>query len=303
MIHSFYALEEDSIDVLCLGSSHGYSAMQANTFWGEFGIPAYVMCSHRQTITQSYYLLREALKYQKPKVVVLEGYYFWCDKAYTDDAAFRFAFDSLRLSPLKSEIIETLLADLTFKEKLTYYIPFLKYHSRWSELKNTDFNSDLFLKGSLVDFSVQPFEEPTLPDEGRELPDTFYEYFDMILKICEEEDIQIVVYTAPYGYEGKEENFLKKQSLNYTLAEYLEGLDIPFFFYQKTNEPGIDYQTDFRDYEHLNTRGAEKITRHLGAFLAETYNLEDRREEAEYQSWNEDYQKYLAAVEEELEKE
>lgn len=300
MIHSFYALEKDSIDVLCLGSSHGYSAMQANTFWGEYGIPSYVMCSHRQTIVQSYYLLREALKYQKPKIVVMEGYYFWCDIAYTDESSFRYAFDALRFSPLKVEIIENLLQDLPFKERLTYYIPFLKYHSRWNELQDTDFNRDLYLKGSLLDFNIQAFEEPELPESGEELPDTFYEYFEKIRTICEEEGIQLVVYTAPYGYKDKEENFRKKQALNYTLAEYLEGLEIPFFFYQKTNEAGIDYQTDFRDYDHMNTRGAEKITRHLGAFLMENYELQDHREEAAYQSWNEDYQKYLAAVQEEL---
>lgn len=57
---------------------------------------------------------------------------------------------------------------------------------------------------------------------------------------------------------------------------------------------------DFRDYDHMNTRGAEKLTRHLGAFLMENYELQDHREEAAYQSWNEDYQKYLAAVQEEL---
>ena len=45
MIHSFYQIEEDTLDVLCLGSSHGYSAIQPNTLWKEFGLTSYVMCS------------------------------------------------------------------------------------------------------------------------------------------------------------------------------------------------------------------------------------------------------------------
>ena len=68
MVHSFYDIEENTLDVLCMGSSHGYSAFQPNTLWNEFGLTSYVLCSQRQTAATTYYLLQEALKYQKPKV-------------------------------------------------------------------------------------------------------------------------------------------------------------------------------------------------------------------------------------------
>ena len=127
MIHSFYGIEKNTLDVLCMGSSHGYSSFQPNTLWNEYGLTSYVMCSQRQTMASTYYLLQEALKYQKPRVLLLESYYLFCKKKYTDEEALRMGFDGMRMSRIKYDMVEDILGKKGFKEKLTYYIPFLKY--------------------------------------------------------------------------------------------------------------------------------------------------------------------------------
>ena len=67
-------------------------------------------------------------------------------------------------------------------------------------------------------------EEPELPDEGCELPDISQEYFEKIISLCREHDIQLILYAAPYGYENEEgyERYVNRQKINITLEAYLE---------------------------------------------------------------------------------
>lgn len=292
MIHSFYSEPKDTVDVLCLGSSHGYSGVQTNIMWNEFGITSYVLCSPRQSVASSYYLLKEALNYQKPKVVLLESYYLRSSKLYVEEVTMRQAFDGVRMSELKQEMLEDFIGDYSWKDKLSYYIPFIKYHSRWSILKNEDFNSRPYLKGSIVDFDVYPMENPGVPKKGKDMSETAKKYFELIEQLCNENGIQLVVFATPYGIANKYESYMNSQRTNVGLETYLAEKGIPFFFYQKMDEVGIDYATDFRDHGHMNTYGAAKVTKHLGNFLREEYGITDHRQDESYQSWNEDYAKY-----------
>lgn len=296
MVHSFYDLEENTLDVLCMGSSHGYSAFQPNTLWNEYGLTSYVLCSQRQTAATTYYLLQEALKYQKPKILFLESYYFFSTKKYTDEAALRLAFDGVPFGKVKYDMVQDLLEGHSRKEQLSYYIPFLKYHGRWNDLKNTDFHSNEYLKGSIFDFTVYPMNEPELPGAGREIPEVVQEYLEKIIALCEENKIELILFTAPYGYQDDLKGYLNKQKINITLESYLAQQNIPYFYFQKTGEAGIDFGTDFRDYAHLNTNGAIKITRSLGSYITEHYDLPDHRDEEAYQSWQTDYEMFQARV-------
>lgn len=304
MVHSFYAIEENTLDVLCMGSSHGYSAFQPNTLWNDYGVTSYVLCSQRQTAASTYYLLKEALKYQKPKVLLLEAYYFFSGKKYTDEAALRTGFDGMRMGEAKRQMIHDFLDDQTFEDKLSYYLPFLKYHSRWEELYNHDFHPKDYLKGSIMDAEVYPMEEPELPKEGRKISDTVYEYFEKIVELCRENDVQPVLFTVPYGYENEDEfeSYMKRQKVNITLESYLAKKNIPYIYFQKDNAAGIDYAADFRDYAHLNIHGAIKITKYLGEYMNQRYSLPDHRKEDKYQSWWTDYDEFQEYMNMTLEK-
>lgn len=296
MVHSFYSLDRDTVDVLCLGSSHGYSSIQANVLWGEYGIPAYVMCSPRQTAACSYYLLKEALRYQKPKVVLFESYYLRVAKRYAGDAFLRLAVDSIRPGPVKAEMAADLLRKKSLKEKLSYFIPFIKYHARWAELESYDFLKKPYLHGSILSWTVTPNTDPGIPEESAEMPPKARKYLNKIIKLCREEGIQLVVFAAPYGDSGLYDRYAGYQAVNNGLETYLGERDIPFLYDQKTGASGVDFETDFRDGSHLNSYGAEKFTRYIGEWLEKQYDMEDRRQEQGYGSWAEDYEKYQRDV-------
>lgn len=298
MVHSLYSLEKNQVDVLFLGSSHGYSSVQPNELWHEYGIPSFSLCSHGQSVASSYYVLKEAIKYQTPKIVFLETYTFCDDQKYRGEPILRMAVDGIRIDEVKKEMIDDFFGDASFSEKLTYYIPFIKYHSRWTELKNYDFHSKQYLKGTLLSTKVYPIEEPGIPEEHSELGGVSCDYFEKIVKLCEENGIKLVVYAAPFGIKDNYEKYCYRQGINNTLEAWLTenwGEEIPFLYYQKSGEAGIDFATDFRDTHHMNAYGARKITHCIGTFLQQ-YGLNDRRGDAAYASWDDDYEMYLQAL-------
>lgn len=291
MIHSFYDLKEDSVDVLVLGSSHAYYGFQPNVLWEEQGYTSYVMGSPEQTIASSYFLLREALKYQRPKVVLLESYFFWYDGLYTSEGRVHAVLDGMRFGKVKQEALNVYRPDLSWKEKASWYLPFMMYHNRWGELEEEDFDKKSYLKGSKPDKKVVSCKDQGVDMEPVDIPKINVEYFNKIMELCEQEKMQLVVFAAPYAIQ-KGERYRKRQGVNLTLESYLHEKNIPFLFFQKTGEADIDFQNDFRDRTHLNWKGQKKITACIGEFLYSKYGLESHAGEAEYTSWDEDYEQY-----------
>ena len=63
---------EDSVDVLILGDSLSIANISPMELWKEQGITSYVCGQSGQRATESYYLLKQALKTQTPRLVILE---------------------------------------------------------------------------------------------------------------------------------------------------------------------------------------------------------------------------------------
>ena len=294
MIHSFYDVKEDSLDVLFLGSSHLYYGIQPNVLWREYGIAAYDMGSAEQTVASSYFLLKEAFQYQRPKVVVLESYYLWYPDPYRSEARLRQAFDGMRYGKVKREMVDVMLPELDWKERMSYYLPFLKYHERWDALEDYDFHTKPYLRGARIDYTVAEVEDPGLPEEASDLPELSLEYLGKIKALCQEHGAEFVLVAIPYGIAVKEKSYMYQQGMNLALESWAKGQEIPFLFYQKEEPELIDFATDFRDQTHLNTKGAEKFTMNFGAWLAEHYELENHRADGAYASYEEDLQEYEA---------
>ncbi len=68
----FYKLDEEEVDVLCIGSSHVYYGINTCQLYDDYGIASYLLASPGQPVWISYYLLEEALKTQKPRLVIFD---------------------------------------------------------------------------------------------------------------------------------------------------------------------------------------------------------------------------------------
>lgn len=292
MVHTFYEISENELDVVFLGSSHLYYGVQPNELWREYGITSYLMGSPEQTAATAYFLLKEVFEYQKPKVVVMDNYYLWYEGLYDGESRLRQAFDGMRFGKNKLEMLKTMLPEAGMKEVFSYIVPFMKYHARWQELEDYDFATQPFLKGARLNYHIADIEDPGVPKKKVEVPELSMEYLEKIMQLCEENGAEFVMITIPYGIEKDMKRYRNRQGMTLYLEEYLEEKGTPFLFYQKDYPELIDFKTDFRDRTHLNTPGSVKLTNHLGEWLVSQYELTDHRGDAVFASWDEDLALY-----------
>ena len=69
-VNGFYAEEKDSLDFVFVGSSQMFTTVVPAVLWEEYGITSYDFGNNEQPMYLSYYYIKEALKYQKPKTLL-----------------------------------------------------------------------------------------------------------------------------------------------------------------------------------------------------------------------------------------
>ncbi|MBP1754259.1 MAG: putative rane protein [Firmicutes bacterium] len=266
-------------EVIFIGDCEVFSNISPITLWEQYGITSYIRGSAQQLIWQSYYLLEDTLRYEKPKVVV----YNVLAMKYNEpqkEAYNRLTLDGMRLSVPKLRAIKaSMMEDEAF---ITYLVPLLRYHSRWSELTEEDFKymfhrDTLSHNGYLMRIDTKPV---TVVPKGKKLPDyrfgpNSYDYLERMTKLCKENDIELVLIKSPsvypYWYEEWDEQ----------IVEYARENELTYInFLKYVDEIGIDYNTDTYDGGlHMNLSGAEKFTSYLGQLLKEKYPLPDQRKD------------------------
>lgn len=130
----FYAEEEDTLDVIMIGSSPVYPFYSGAKLWGEYGITCYPLSSHVQRPSAALPLLKEAYKTQNPKVVVFEmRMYTMEDGRMEDNMAYaRGVTDNMKYSLNRIYAINRLVTEPL--ERYTYYFDIFKYHSNWKTM-------------------------------------------------------------------------------------------------------------------------------------------------------------------------
>lgn len=278
LIAEYYEEEKDH-DVVFIGDCEVYENFSPYILWKEYGINSYIRGSAQQLIWQSYYLLEDTLRYEKPEIVIFNVLSMKYNEPQKE-AYNRMSLEGMKWSDSK---IKSIQASMTEEENfLDYVFPILRYHSRWSELKWEDVKymfhtPKVSHNGYYMRVDVKPAEN--VP-EGKILADynfgeNAYFYLDKMTKLCKENDIQLILVKAPslypYWYEEWEVQ----------MEEYAEEHELLYInFLELQEETGLDFMTDTYDAGlHLNLSGAEKITRYLGEILREQERIEDRREE------------------------
>ena len=159
----FYDLPNNSMDVLCVGSSQIFYNLSPLVMWEKYGFTSYVRGSANQTPLLSYYTIKDMLMTQNPQVIVFEvGRMVNSFNLSEDEWAARRGLDYMKLSPIK---LEAVLALNEGKFPISYIFPLLRYHTRWKELSKTDFeyfswDHHNWTKGQYMGISILDFEWP-----------------------------------------------------------------------------------------------------------------------------------------------
>ena len=272
----------DAHDVIFIGDCEVYEGFVPATLFENYGITSFVRGSSQQTVWQSYHILEETLERETPKAVVFNVLALHYGET-PREAISRMALEDMEWSKHKLSAIK---ASMTREESLlSYFLPILRYHSRWSELEADDFKHafdkhlDITHQGYLMQTDILPADTSITetPDDllDTALPKRAMEYLDKMTALCRENGIELILVKAPTNSV----KYYWYAEWDAQIVDYAEKNGLCYYsMIGKDEEIGLDWSTDTYDKGlHLNVYGAEKVTSYFGKILAEKHGLTDHR--------------------------
>lgn len=271
-VAGFYNEEEDQFEVMFFGPSHAYAAFSPLVIWEETGIKSYVFSTQQQPLWATYTYIKEALKTQSPALIVLECRMALGDKEYYmeegDDKAVTYPYmDDLPLSWNKVELAVQSAPEP--EERFGLLFNFMMYHSRWNDLHREDF---IFRRDEARDpykgFVMLEPQEPLQPRPASEtvtqavpLLEKNQYWLEEIIKLCQEEGIELWLIKSPSNLE------LEEKALLNTVEETARRYNVPFHdFNVDYADIGLD-ESMFFDAHHMDALGAGKFSRYFAHIL------------------------------------
>jgi len=257
--------KENTVDMIVYGDSEAYASIIPLQLWNDYGYTSFICATSGQTLPDSCRIAYDTLKYQNPKIVVLEA-----DTIY-----------------LNSEI------SVPVSRVLYEILPIMEYHNRWKNLSLKDFYGKIKYterdsnKGYYYLSNVDPVENSEkymeYSDEIEEIPKLNKIYVKMLKAYCESKGAEFVIVSVPSSnnWNYKRHNGVKQ----FANEEGIDFLDLN----EKKDEIEIDWTKDTSDKgDHVNYPGAKKVTKYLGEWLKEKNILESHKDDINYNFWNDD---------------
>lgn len=266
----FLAERKNSIDVVFLGDSLPAAGIVPPVIWNDQGIPTYV-CASPTNMDDEKEFFADFLARQSPKAVVVEvdGLYGILDR------------------------------NVWIRNKMFRCIPLLAFHDNWKKvplgdlLRPFDYRTQSIGKGSYVKTKICGWEGANyvIPTD-REEAISGINLFELkaIKRMCDRRGIQLILcYTPSPGYW----NYARYNALSRLAQE----MGVTYLDLNLSMDGQMDWETDTCDGGyHLSAWGAFKVSHFLGEYLAQTGLFTDKRNDPAYQSWNENYDAYMAYI-------
>lgn len=293
-----YYREKSNVDVIFVGSSTVQAGISPMTMYREFGITSYDRSNSSQVIPVSYCMISDAIKRNKPELVVMDVGFLYQPDDYVDEASSRKSMDSLKWSKAKIECINAIMDDS--ESFLDYVFPILRFHSRWNDLSFADLKywvnkPDVTYNGQLLQFEIEDGLTENNPynlEEGVIATDRTMEYLEKIANICRENGVQLMLIKMPM-IKGNWNEEIDNQ-----IASFAGNKGIRYFnFIEDYDAIGLVRPVDFTDAQHMNSIGAEKFTKYLGKYIIENYSVSNRMDDINCKKiYDEKLQKYEKAM-------
>ncbi|MBQ7985870.1 MAG: hypothetical protein IJ304_01215 [Clostridia bacterium] len=292
-IDGFYNSPENEYDVMYFGSSNAYCSFNPLVVWEKTGVKSYVFATQQQPVWATYHYMVDALKTQDLDLAVVDVLMFSKNDEYYDDGVNYTFCDNMPLSKNKLELVK---ASAPSGERFSLACRFMKYHSRWNELKEADF---AYNKREMSDYSKGFYVLPTCYDmaeaqdlsgvlEEAPLTEKNLDYLNKIIELCKKEGVELMLVKTPSNATPDEKKYYN------TVEKVAKENGVTFVDYNMHyDEIGFDFATDFFDDSHLNVSGAEKFTEY---FVENTEYFDGRK--LNDSDWQAEWEEYIKATKE-----
>lgn len=282
----FYEEPKNSLELLFIGNSDLYRGISPIVLYDNYGIASYSYTAPGQRVWTGYYMLKESLLYQKPKVVV-----FGVDAVFSNNDSsnsnYRKVFDNMKANSVKYEAINDDVYNFTLSEKISYYFPIFRYHARYKELTKEDLKYAFYdyhfaYKGLDLITEIKPYKnnyDYMKNNKEIEISDKVKKYLDKIVDLCKENNIELLFVELPSADSW---NLNKSKAVsNYAKEKNIEFIDLNL-----GQIKDFDWKHDTSDKgDHLNVYGATKVTNYLGEYLTSNYQFTNYKNDDKYKQW------------------
>ena len=284
-VNGFYLEKKNTVDVVFIGASEVYCDFAPGYAYGRYGFTSYPFVTQGSTARNFTTAIKEAVRTQHPKLIVIEINGALYDEAHYDKEAYaRYFIDSVPFNGNKISYIQDNIAE----NKLEYYLPIIKYHGNWKQIPlglhwnvsalGDDLRGYSLLKGVKTKTDTVKIERsslynlrPGVEEDRCELLEEARADLAGVLEYCKQENIRVLFVRFPHAVTEEEAvRFGRAATAGDLIREYgFDYVSFDFLF----DDIGLDSETDFYNPEHLNIYGQKKFTDYFSRFLMENYGI------------------------------
>lgn len=306
----FKAIKDDKLDVVVVGSSHAQYSFNPSFFFEESGLYSYVMASQCQPLPVSYQIVKEILKTQHPKLLVLEVFTATPLKEMCSADSCYVAAQSLLTGDEKRAVISYLPEEKAkeYEEKAEEtYNDLLTNHNMWKELNDFSFllpNYELDDIVRNIDASFGYVYQDGFDGTPRnhwhlkihnnipevELEPEDLEALNNIYELCKKEGIELLLYKTPMDSIDP-----LNQAYRYKVWQWAEEKNIKYVDFVNMTKQLNYYMFVHSDSFHANITGAGIMTDYLAKFIKENYVFNHQKDEDLDLAYTNSYQDYITS--------
>ncbi|MDO4614494.1 MAG: hypothetical protein Q4B15_02595 [Lachnospiraceae bacterium] len=315
-IRGFYLEQENSLDLVALGSSNVAQGISPVEGYLKTGLTSYAYATDAATVGDWIPMTEEILKNQNPQLLLVEvngALYYESDPLY-DSVWTRVLTDGMESGEAREQLISAITENP--KEQLFYRYPFLYYHGKFEappyriteriqHRVQTENRGYLLMKGYAP--VMRTFLPGTLVDltnqEPIELASNYESCLREYLDYCKEKNIQVLFFRMPTCVAEGDDTNLEMYRKSLSAGEIIREYGYPYLDLQQlSDEIGLNMETDFADPSHLNSLGNHKTTDYLYEYVKQQYGVTPSAGEkgvtAEWDDCTEFYEAAIPCIEE-----
>lgn len=264
--------KEKNMDIVFIGSSLVYRSYSPIEIAQQYGIKTYVLGQPEQYYKNGYYMVKEAIHQNSPKLIVYDLYTHFKNINKTRMTTVYNMKASINKFNALIDLYNFNLLDI---DSYKYLFSFNLFHDRWKELKKYDFNyiGDLIFYGYPMErrnFQTYKATEPVFNDSDEEyiLDKERLEYIDKIYNYAKKMNTNII-FTYPSTIFMQDDYERAKAFEKYAKEKGYDYIN----YYNYRNKFELNYQTDLYDRDHFNQNGVRKFMHFSIPLYMEKYNI------------------------------
>ena len=293
----FYDEPKKSLDVVYLGASTVHFNFNTTLAYELYGYKTGLLSANSEPFAATKYLIKEAEKYQKPELYIIDiGRIIDLTEEFSDEKI-RNTIDSMKYSINRIDTINGILnykKSVKKEDYINFYFSFLMYHNSWknnnmSKIKTALNGNKTLYKGyyfSESNIEVYPKEKIEWTNKIEKLHEEGMEILFDLIDYIDKNDLQVLFIVPVRSFETEEQ-----MQLNYVI-QFLRKENKDIINFNTVDELNIDYDKEFCSKNHLGVYGATKFTVYFGKYLKENYTLKDSKEENIDSSWKSEYNRF-----------